>query len=82
MVTNDDKKVVRFSPLPVITVHKDLSQLKIKNILVPIDFSNHSDIAVKNAKGIAREFDAKLNFLHVVEMESHPEFYNISFDPI
>ena len=75
-------KVVRFSPIPVITVHKDLSRLKINKILVPVDFSKHSSFAVEKAKKIAKEFAAQLSFLHVVEMESHPEFYNISSNPI
>jgi nucleotide-binding universal stress UspA family protein len=75
-------KVVRESPIPVITVHRDLSHLRIQKILVPIDFSKHSPYAVKTAKKVAKEFKAQLVFLHVVEMESHPEFYNISSNPI
>ena len=75
-------KVVRFSPIPVITVYKDLSRLQIKRILVPVDFSKHSSLAIEKAKKVAEEFAAKLSFLHVVEMESHPEFYNISSNPI
>lgn len=75
-------KVVRESPIPVMTVHKELSRLNIQKILVPIDFSKHSPYAVEKAKKVAREFNAHLTFLHVVEMESHPEFYNISSKPI
>jgi nucleotide-binding universal stress UspA family protein len=53
-----------------------------KKILVPVDFSGYSQIAVKRAKAVAEEFKAKPEFLHVVEMEAHPEFYSISFEPI
>ena len=57
-------KVVRFSSVPVITVHKDLSQFRIEKILVPVDFSKHSEFAVKKAKAVAKEFGAQLSFLH------------------
>jgi len=76
------EKVVRHSSIPVITVHKDLEIQKIEKILVPVDFSTHSSLAIQQAKRVAAEFNASLNFLHVVEMESHPEFYNISFKSI
>ena len=76
------EKIVRLSTIPVLTIHKDFDQMKIKKILVPVDFSEHSQIPVNRGIAIAREFNAKLEFLHVVEMESHPEFYTISFEPI
>ena len=31
---------------------------------------------------LAQEFKAEIEFLHVVEMEEHPEFYKISFKSI
>ena len=76
------EKVVQLSKIPVLTVHKDLSEINIKKILVPVDFSKHSKIAVEKGLTIAREFNAKIEFLHVVEMEAHPEFYTFSFDSI
>jgi nucleotide-binding universal stress UspA family protein len=76
------EKVVRLSTIPVLTIHKDFYKTDITKILVPVDFSEYSRIAVKKGTTAAREFNAKLEFLHVVEMEAHPEFYSISFDPI
>ena len=72
------EKVVRFSPVPVITVHKDHPAESIKNVLVPIDFSSFSKTACVKAAGIANAVSASLTFVHVIEMDSHPEFYNIT----
>ena len=41
--------------------------LKPTKILVPTDFSEHSDKALKQALDIALEYDAKVYVLHVVE---------------
>ncbi len=76
------EKVVRFSPIPVVTVHKDYTREKIEKILVPIDFSEYSHIAIEQGKTIAKEFNAAVEFMHVVEQDAHPEFYYISSDPI
>jgi nucleotide-binding universal stress UspA family protein len=79
---SDTERIIRFSPLPVLTIHKEWPQLKLDKIAVPIDFSSHSKTAVKKALQIADEFNAQLVFIHVVEEEAHPEFYNISFESI
>jgi len=76
------EKVVRFSPIPVITVHKDYKRQKIEEVLVPIDFSEYSHIAIEQGKAIAKEFNAKIFFMHVVEQDAHPEFYSITSEPI
>jgi nucleotide-binding universal stress UspA family protein len=76
------EKVVRESPIPVLTIHKDYNKIEIKEILVPMDFSENFHITIDRGKELARKFNAKLEFLHVVEMEAHPEFYSISFEPI
>ena len=39
--------------------------IALKNILVPHDFSDTSDAAVKYAVALARTFGAKLHLLHV-----------------
>jgi nucleotide-binding universal stress UspA family protein len=41
--------------------------LPIKNILVPIDFSKHSDYALQYAKEIAQPIQARLHLVHVLE---------------
>ncbi len=43
--------------------------LAAKNILVPTDFSEHSDKALKQALDIARQNKARLHLLHVVQPE-------------
>ncbi len=43
--------------------------LAAKNILVPTDFSEHSDKALKQALDIAKQNKAKLHLLHVVQQE-------------
>lgn len=76
------ERVVHLSPIPVLTLHKDFDGVGLKKILVPVDFSEYSKLATKHGITIAGEFDAALEFLHVVEMKDHPEFYTVSFDPI
>ena len=41
--------------------------MKIKNMLCPVDFSEHSDQALKYAAFLARTHGAKLTLLHVIE---------------
>jgi nucleotide-binding universal stress UspA family protein len=44
--------------------------MQIKKILVPVDFSPPSTLAVNNGIALARKFRAKLSLLHVVEAPS------------
>ncbi|MCK4818395.1 universal stress protein [bacterium] len=76
------EKVVRLSPIPVLTTHMDIKRKAITNILVPVDFSNHSERAIQFSKTLALDFKAKLTFLHSIEQEAHPAFYAISTAPI
>jgi nucleotide-binding universal stress UspA family protein len=82
MLGSVTERVAGFSPIPVLTIHKDFKELDITKILIPIDFSEHSKIAINRGIAIAKEFNAALEFLHVVEMQAHPEFYTISSDSI
>ncbi len=45
--------------------------LPAKSILVPTDFSEHSDIALKQSLDIARQNKAKLYLLHVIHQSMH-----------
>ncbi len=49
------------------------SPLKLKRILVPIDFSDYSARALDYALAFAEQFQAKLILLHVVEPTVYPE---------
>ena len=57
-----------------VTVTASASPLRIKSILVPLDFSPSSKKALDYAVIVARQFKAKLTFLHVVEPAGTPDF--------
>ena len=69
------EKIVRQSPVPVMSVHNPLRKFAFEKILVPVDFSTFSRRAVSQAKDMAAVFRSKLTFLHVVEAQMHPAFY-------
>ncbi len=69
------EKVVRLSPVPVLTVHRSVEDFQLKNILVPIDFSAYSKAAADSAVSLAKIFGARIDFIHVIEQEIHPSFY-------
>lgn len=50
--------------------------IKIDRILVPIDFSTYSKVALKYAVPFARKFKAELLLLHVVEPAIYPADFN------
>lgn len=60
--------IIRKSDKPVFVV-KENKVLKIAQILCPVDFSNESTRALKNAITFARNFKAKLLVLNVYKME-------------
>jgi nucleotide-binding universal stress UspA family protein len=76
------ESVVNLSPVPVITVHINFRKREIKKILVPVDFSKFSRVAIRQAIVLAKDFQARLEFMHVVEQQAHPEFYSIATEPI
>ncbi len=55
----------------------------IQQIIVPVDFHQHTDELVAFAMGIANKLEAKLTFLHmaeyIVEVTSYPDVYPTSF---
>src|SRR5207248_3408162 len=50
------------------------TSLRIKSILVPIDFSASSKKALDYAVAFAEQFGARLTLLHVVEPDATPDF--------
>ncbi len=46
--------------------------LKLKTILVPIDFSKTSQKALEYAVPLARQFEAKITLLHAIEPQPYP----------
>jgi nucleotide-binding universal stress UspA family protein len=65
------ERVFRQSPVPVLTVgpqlHAQTRGLPPRNILVPADFSPASDRASRYACALAKEHNAKLTLLHVLD---------------
>ena len=51
--------------------------LSIKNILVPIDFSEHCTQALDHARELAAAHDSELHLLHIVERGAFPSFYRM-----
>lgn len=74
------EEVVRKSPCPVFTVRESAKPRLPRNtekILSPIDFSDHSIMAMLTAREVANLYNAGLQILHVIEETTHPAFYGI-----
>ncbi|MEX1138217.1 MAG: universal stress protein [Bacteroidota bacterium] len=70
------EEVVRMSPCPVLTVRETTAPLApIRQILVPLDFSDFSCQALAAARSIAADVGATIRALHVIEEVIHPSFY-------
>ena len=71
------EEVVRLAPYPVFTIRElkePKSVMKVNNILVPVDFSNHSQKALSYASEIAQSYNAQLQVLHIIEETMYPAF--------
>lgn len=74
------ENVIRTANCPVLTVgkvdeEKNKETEKIKSILVPIDFSEHSKKALAYATELAVAYQAKLQLLHIIDTPIYPTFY-------
>src|SRR5262249_26784206 len=59
------------------------SIFKLKRILVPVDFSERSTKALRYAAAFARQFDAELTLLHVVQRYPQvPELAPLAIEPV
>ena len=76
------EKVVRLSPIPVVTFHTPPESLNIRRILAPVDFSDNSKKGVEMAQVLAREHGAKIDYLHTIEQQLHPSFQVIGIESI
>ena len=74
------EEVVRTAPCPVVVTRCARAKMSgphgQNTILVPIDFSRHSRVALRHARALAGFFNARLDVLHVIEEQLHPTFYN------
>jgi len=82
------EKVLRRAACPVVTVHPKQNEIgtdplrPIRNILVPLDFSSPSNLALTSAKELAARNDGRLVLLHVVDTDTLPAFYGAAMDEI
>ena len=77
------ERVVRTSSVPVLVVrsHVPSPPETIRRILVPFDFSPHSEVAAQTAARWAEALGAGVSLLHVVEPVVYPEFYAVDVLP-
>jgi nucleotide-binding universal stress UspA family protein len=71
------EEIVRVSECPVFTIREAETPTPPKSkekILVPVDFSEHSQNALVNAKEIAKSYEAKIHLLHIIEETIHPAY--------
>lgn len=78
------ERVVQHSPCPVLVVRHHVSRwngagdlrthtgFELTKILVPTDFSDCSQTALKYGIQLARDFDAELRLVHVINPHIHP----------
>jgi nucleotide-binding universal stress UspA family protein len=78
------EEVVRSAKCPVLTLREmkqSLDATNIERILVPVDYSEHSKVALKYARELAEANKAKLQLLHIIEEPVYPDFYGPGDDP-
>ena len=71
------EEIVRVSECPVFTIREAETPTPPKSkekILVPVDFSEHSQNALVNAKEIAKSYEAKIHLMHIIEETIHPAY--------
>lgn len=64
------EKVIRHSRVPVFTINDDMNLDEIRNILVPLDFSDYSFFSIIPAFELAKELGARITILNIVELYS------------
>ena len=72
------QEIVRHANCPVLTLRRTDEPREIQaieNILVPVDFSDHSSNAVAYARQLGTLYGAKLQLLHAIEEPVYPYFY-------
>lgn len=75
------ESVCRTAPCPVLVTHSDerewvqplSTSINIQRVLVPYDFSDYAELALKYALSFAQEYQAELHLLHVLPPNSVSE---------
>ncbi|WP_118839151.1 universal stress protein [Salinibacter ruber] len=74
------EEVLRTAPCPVLTVRGAADRAPawaVRNILVPVDFSDASLEALRHAKELALTYGAQITLLHAVEEVIYPSAYGV-----
>lgn len=74
------ESLVRLAPCPVLTVREHMEKQEATpylNILVPVDFSPHAEKALRYGVALAKNFEASLRLLHVLEKPVQPAHYQL-----
>lgn len=74
------EEVVRLAPCPVLTIRHCRESgpeepVEFRRIVVPVDFSSHTELAVEYARELAGVFGGEVHLLHVIELPTYPDFY-------
>ena len=72
--------VVRHTDRPVLTLRSDADVMMtdvLKHLIVPVDFSDFADEAIRYAREFAKVWGAKITLLHVIEEAVLPTVYGI-----
>ncbi len=72
LLGNTGRRLIRKSPCPV-WVTSPVEDGKVRRILVPTDFSETADEAIKLAGTLALQLDADLHVLHAIEHHFEPQ---------
>lgn len=74
-------EVLRLAPCPMLSLRQGAPPPEAtERILVPVDFSAHSLLALAHGKELAALHGASIVLLHVVERRSYPAFYGAPVD--
>ncbi len=71
-------EVMRLAPCPVLAVpmsEKKQTPAQLDQIVVPVDFSAHTELALAYARELAASQGARLRLIHVIQEPIYPEFY-------
>lgn len=76
LLGNSGRRLVRKCPCPV-WVTSPVEDGKVRRILVPTDFSETADEAIKLAHTLAKQFEADLHVLHAIEYHFEPQMRDL-----
>ncbi len=67
------ERLIRSAAVPILVARQSESKPIVKNILVPANFTPHSERGVEFAADLASKFGARLHIIHAVEEAGSPE---------